>query len=48
MWRIFKKREDNLKNDLLWYYKFRLDTIEEAVKVMDNEQLVKAIRKLFS
>lgn len=42
------KLNNKIKDDLLWWYKFKLDTIEEAVKVMDDEQLVKAIRKLFS
>lgn len=47
MWNIFKKQDSKIKDDLLWIYKFKLDTIEEAVKVMDDEQLAKAIRKLF-
>lgn len=42
------KLNNKIKDDLLWWYKFRLDTIEEAVKVMNDEQLIKAIRKLFS
>ena len=46
MWNIFNKR-DKYKDDLLYIYKFKLDIIEETVKVMDDEQLVKAIRKLF-
>lgn len=53
---IFTNKESKLdkefiekhKDSLLWWYKFRLDTIEEAVKVMNDEQLVKAIRKLCS
>lgn len=36
------------KDSLLWWYKFRLNTIEQAVKIMDDEQLVIALRKLFS
>ena len=36
------------KDSLLWWYKFRLDTIEQAVKVMDDKQLVVALRKLCS
>lgn len=46
MWNIFNKR-DKYKDDLLYIYKFKLDTIEEAARVMDDEQLVKVIRKLF-
>jgi hypothetical protein len=45
MW--FKNKQKH-RDDLLWWYKFRLDTIEQAVKVMDDEQLVKELRKLFS
>ena len=47
MWNMFKKQDTKIKDDLLYIYKFKLDTIEEAVRVMDDEQLVKAIRKLF-
>lgn len=36
------------KDSLLWWYKFRLDTIEQAVKTMNDEQLVVALRKLCS
>jgi hypothetical protein len=36
------------KDSLLWWYKFRLDTIETAVKTMDGEQLVMQLKKLFS
>ena len=49
MW--FKSKNkliEKYKDDLLWLYKFRLDTIEQAVKVMDDKQLVIAMRKLFS
>lgn len=55
MWNIFTKKKlenqedfiEKHKDNLLWWYKFRLDTIEQAVKVMNDEQLAKAIRKLF-
>lgn len=55
MWNIFTKKKlenqedfiERYKDDLLYIYKFKLDTIEEAVRVMNDEQLVKAIRKLF-
>ena len=47
MWYIFKK-QDKYKDDLLYIYKFKLDTIEEAVKIMDDEQLVKDIRELLN
>ena len=47
MWNIFKK-QDKSKDALLGIYKFKLDTIEEAVRIIDDEQLVIAIRKLFN
>ena len=56
MWNIFAKKKlenqedfiERHKDSLLWWYKFRLDTIEQAVKTMNDEQLVTALRKLCS
>lgn len=53
---IFTNKQENSSKDfiekhkdsLLWWYKFRLDTIEQAVKTMNDEQLIISLRKLCS